>query len=131
MTIAEAKIFVDTDVLIDFLRGYPAAVAFLTSHRAKLAISVITLAELYAGVRDETEKEGLDAFLKAFTIVDITQDIASLGATYRRQYGRSHGMGLADALIAATAHSHGATLATLNHKHFSMFETTVVPYRKL
>ncbi|MFZ3115096.1 MAG: PIN domain-containing protein [Syntrophales bacterium] len=48
---------------------------------------------------------------------------------YRRQYGPSHGVGLADALIAATAEANDAKVATLNKTHFPMIEV-VVPYRK-
>jgi len=46
-----ALLVVDTDVLIDYLRDQPQAVAFLESTEQPLAISVITVSELYAGVR--------------------------------------------------------------------------------
>jgi len=39
-------------------------------------------------------------------------------------------MGLADAIIAATAKSHGATLLSLNVCHFAMLENVLVPCRK-
>jgi predicted nucleic acid-binding protein len=49
---------------------------------------------------------------------------------YRRDYGKSHGVGLADALIAATAELNQATLVTLNQKHFPMIIDIMVPYQK-
>ena len=52
------------------------------------------------------------------------------GGLFRRDYGKSHGVGLADALIAATAELAQATLVTLNAKHFPMLPTVLVPYQK-
>ena len=48
----------------------------------------------------------------------------------RRQYRPSHGVGFADALLAATAPAHNATLVTLNAKHFPMLPDALVPYQK-
>ena len=91
-------------------------------------MSVITVAELYAGVRDGDEQTQLDVFVSAFGIIPLARDIAITGGLYRRDYGRSHGTGLADALIAATATMHGLALVTLNKKHFPMVMALTVPY---
>ena len=44
----------------------------------------------------------------------------------------SHGLGLLDALIAATALGHGSVLNTFNERHYRMFPglTTVRPYKR-
>ena len=44
----------------------------------------------------------------------------------------SHGLGLLDALIAATALGHGSVLNTFNERHYRMYPglTTVRPYRR-
>lgn len=65
-TAEQALLVVDTDVLIDYLRDQPEAVAFLESQAHLLAASVITVAELYVGVRDGEERQRLDAFVAAF-----------------------------------------------------------------
>jgi predicted nucleic acid-binding protein len=39
---------------------------------------------------------------------------------YRRRFGGSHGVEIADALIAAAAHVHGLTLCTRNLRHYPM-----------
>ena len=49
---------------------------------------------------------------------------------WRRHYSRSHGTDLADALIAASVEEAGATLATLNRRHFPMLAHVLVPYAK-
>jgi predicted nucleic acid-binding protein len=47
----------------------------------------------------------------------VTFEIAKTAGLYRRDYGKSHGVGLADAIIAATCESENAVLKTLNVKH--------------
>lgn len=125
------RLLLDTDVLIDYLRGQAEAVAYLERLTTALLISAITVAELYAGVRDGEERTRLDAFISAFEIVPIDGEIAVRGGLYRRDYGKSYGVGLADALIAATALRKQATLVTLNKKHFPMLSGVVVPYQKV
>lgn len=123
-------VLIDTDVLIDYLREREEAVSFLNNIVDEIAISAITVAELYAGVREGTEREKLDTFIKAFEIVLVDGEIAVQGGLYRRDFFRSHGVGLADTLIAASAVSCGATLVTLNKKHFPMLDSVSVPYEK-
>jgi predicted nucleic acid-binding protein len=124
------KLLIDTDVLIDYLRGQPQAVEFLESRTELLLISTMTIAELYAGVRDGKEMEMLNNLIRAFQVVPIDESISIKGGLYRRDYGRSHGMGLADAIIAATAELNMVTLVTLNQKHFPMIADILVPYKK-
>jgi predicted nucleic acid-binding protein len=124
------RLLIDTDVLIDYLRGRAEAVSYLESLTEKLLISAITVAELYAGVREGEEREALDYFTMAFEIVSIDQPIACIGGLNRRDYGKSHGVGLADAIIAATAEVKKADLITLNKRHFPMLTNVIVPYQK-
>ena len=65
-----------------------------------------------------------------FEIIAVDSEIALKGGLYRRDYRKSHDLGLADALIAATAKSCHASLVTLNSKHFPMLTDVIVPYRK-
>ncbi len=101
-------------MLVDYLRGREEAAAFLEARTETLLISAITVAELYAGVREGEESRRLAQFLEAFEIIPWDADFARQGGLYRRDYGPSHGVGLADALIAATAALHQARLVTLN-----------------
>lgn len=121
------RLVLDTDVLIDYLRGNDNAILFLENLQQQLCVSVITVAELYAGVRNKKEQRVIDKFLSAFDVLPIDQDTATKGGLFRREYGPSHGVGLADALIAATAVNCQSQLATLNQRHFPMLEV-LVPY---
>lgn len=123
------QVLLDTDVLIDYLRDYDAAVEYLESLSQPLLVSVITVAELYSGVREGQERNVLDQFMRAFDKIPIDDNIAMKAGLIRRQYGPSHGVGLADALVAATAEVNNAKVAMLNKNHFPMIKT-VVPYQK-
>jgi hypothetical protein len=123
-------LLIDTDVLVDYLRGQADAVAYIDALTTPLLVSAITVAELNSGVREGAERQALDQFLTALHIVPVDQAIAVQGGVFRRDFGRSHGIGLADAMIAATAVSRQARLVTLNKKHFPMLVDVEVPYQK-
>ncbi len=123
-------LLIDTDVLIDYLRDKPEAVSYVEGLTERLLVSAVTIAELYAGVRDGAEHTALDSFIRAFEIVAVDEEIAVTGGLYRRDYSKSHSTGLADALIAATAKIRNAELVTLNRKHFPMLSNVIVPYQK-
>jgi predicted nucleic acid-binding protein len=125
-----ALLVVDTDVLIDYLRDQAEAVAFLEGCVQPLALSVVSVAELYVGVRDGEERRRLDGFAAAFEVLPLEREAAVQAGLWRRQYGPSYGTGLADALIAASVAAAGATLATLNRRHFPMLAEVLVPYPK-
>jgi predicted nucleic acid-binding protein len=124
----QEQLLLDTDVLIEYLRGSEQASEYLEDQKGPLLISTITVAELYAGARDESERDGLDQFILAFDLLPVTSEIAKLGGQYRQKFKPSHNTGLADALIAATAILHSATLVTFNAKHFPMLHRQTIPY---
>ncbi|MDP2784257.1 MAG: type II toxin-antitoxin system VapC family toxin [Sulfurimicrobium sp.] len=126
----QGKFLIDTDVLIDYLRDQQQAVVFLESLDSPFYISAITIAELFAGVRDGDERTNLSCFLDACATIELDLVISEKGGLYRRDYGKSHGVGLADALIAATATRHDLTVVTLNGKHYPMLKNVLIPYRK-
>lgn len=125
------QLLLDTDVLIDYLRGRADAIDYIENQAIAALISAATVAELYAGVRDGVERSKLDAFVGVFGIVPVDTEIAIKGGLYRRDYGKSHSTGLVDSLVAATAELQHATLITLNKKHFPMLTNVVVPYQKV
>ena len=123
-------LLLDTDFLIDFLRGRGPAVAFLEEESRPMAVSALSIAELHAGVRDGEEKDQLAELLSLFSQIAVDPDTAAEGGLLRRDYGPSHGTGLIDAIVAATALRHGLRLVTSNAKHYPMLSGVIVPYRK-
>jgi predicted nucleic acid-binding protein len=121
---------VDTDVIVDFLRGYPKAVDLVKTEMSRIIFPSIVVAELYAGVRGTDELASLDAFISLFRVIPTSAPIARAAGIHKRNYAKSHGVGLADAIIAATAEAEDADLYTLNTKHYPMFKTLQPPYTK-
>ena len=120
----------DTDVLIDFLRGNEKAIEFISENSENILVSTITVTELYAGLRNENEMNELDSFLGLFQIISIDAEIAKKAGLLKREYLKSHNLGIADCLIAASAIASNAKLKTLNIKHFPMFKNLEAAYQK-
>jgi len=120
---------VDTDVLIDYLRGTENAVAFIIRHVNEIKLSSISITELYAGMRPH-ERTEMAAFLSLFEIIPIDSELARAAGLLKRDYFPSHGVGIADAIIAATAQQHAAELVTLNTRHYPMFPNLSPPYQR-
>jgi len=126
----ERSFLLDTDVLIDFFRGYNKAVSFINRYSSRIILSSICVAELYAGVKDGAEQTSLENFVSLFRVVPVTAEIAKVGGFYKRDYGKSHGVGLADAIIAATSETEDAELKSLNIKHYPMIKGLRPAYKK-
>lgn len=121
-----SKVLFDTDILIDILRGREAIRTFLldlTDHSVPCC-SVISVAELYAGMRPE-EKHATDILLDGLVIIPLGREIAEVAGRFKSRV-KSRWLELADCLIAATAFVEGATLATGNTKDYPMSEITVI-----
>ncbi len=123
-------ILLDTDVVVDFFRGHVKAEAFIHTHNARIILSSIVVAELYAGVKGDAEQATLQEFISLFRVIPVSAEIGKFGGLYKRDYAKSHGVGLADAILAATAEAENAELKTLNTKHYPMLKNLKPPYLK-
>jgi len=114
---------IDTDVMIWCLRGNAKAIKALTILERR-AVSQITRMELVVGCRTKTELNLLKRFLSEenFHISPLTHEIGIRADLWFEQKNLSHGVGLADSLIAATASTLGLPLLTGNAKHFRCFK---------
>ena len=109
---------IDTNILIDHLRGDKQATEFLLdveTGRAKGCVSVLTEYELLSVPQlESSEKREIERLLLLMPCLAITSWVARLAADFRRRYQTD----IADALIAATAKARSATLVTRNLKNF-------------
>jgi predicted nucleic acid-binding protein len=124
-------ILVDTDILIDTGRKGTEAVDYLEhmEQQTTLGVSVITQMELMVGCRNKRELRVLERFLRRFSIVTLNEAIAATGVTLLRQYRLSHGLLIADALIAATALTIASPLVTKNQRDYRFIEgLELLPY---
>lgn len=111
---------VDTDVLIDAGRGASEAVACLQDIEGKsaLAASVVTQMELFVGCRDKAELQQVEKFLRRFQLIKLTEQVSDEAVELLRQYRLSHGLLIADALIAATALVFDVPLISKNQRDY-------------
>jgi predicted nucleic acid-binding protein len=121
-------ILLDTDIAIDYLRGVQAAVDFVKQHEREISLSAVTVAELFAGVRDGDETVKLEEFIGLFPVIPIGLEVAQTAGLHRRDFGPSHGTGLADGMLAATADLHALELRMLNTRHYPMIHGLRAPY---
>jgi predicted nucleic acid-binding protein len=70
------------------------------------------------------------AFVNTHSVVPVDVDIAKAGGLYKHSFGKSHGVGLADAIIAAIAEVENAELKTLNTRHYPMLKGLTPAYKK-
>jgi len=124
------SILLDTDVLVDFFRGHVKAVAFMNNYSDRIILSSIVVAELFAGAKGSAEQVALEKFVSLFRVVPVNVEIAKAGGLYKSKFGKSHGVGLADAILAATVEAENAELKTLNTKHYPMLKGLTPAYRK-
>lgn len=125
-----SRVLLDTDVLIDLLRGRELARTLLlgvTEHSVPCC-SVISVAEIYAGMRPE-EREPTEALLDGLVVFPVTRSIAELAGQFRSR-SRGRRLELADCLIAATAVAEGASLATGNARDYPMPEVSLLVARR-
>ena len=109
----------DTDVLIWFFRGKPSARTILEECQT-VELSAVTYMELVQGARNKNELKLLrqTTIANGWQILPITESVSYRAITYIESYALSHGMRLADALIAATSIDLGLTLITANVRHY-------------
>ncbi|MFZ1104428.1 MAG: type II toxin-antitoxin system VapC family toxin [Hyphomicrobiaceae bacterium] len=122
------SLLLDTNILVDYVRREPIAVAWLRALPEPPHISVISLLELYVGARSQREERDIETVCAPLKELSVSAEIAKRGGGFMRHFGKSHGIDIPDAVIAATAEHHGLRLATLNVKHFPMFPKLKRPY---
>ena len=124
------KIFVNSNYLIDYLRGKTYSKEVIDSvikREIEASISVITLFELYSGAflssNEDKRLEEIEQLIQWFNIINIDEKIiftASKIYVSLRKKGKL--IDIRDILIAASALSRGLGILTLNKKHFRNIE---------
>ena len=121
----------DTDILVWALRRNRKATS-LIDDTDDPRLSVVSYLELLQGARDSAEVRAIKNYLTdiGFRTIPLSENIGHRAAMYREEYALRAGLGVVDALIAATASETNMPLATGNRKHFRpIHELDIVPFR--
>lgn len=124
-------ILIDTDILIDAARNVNEAVNCLqqVDQQFSAVVSSVTQMELIIGCRDKNELRSLDRFLERFQIISVSEQISDTAIDLLKQYRLSHGLQIADALIAATAIVTDIQLISKNQRDYRFIEALrLLPY---
>lgn len=127
------KIVVDTNLLIDFSRGEKKGkgtrnslwlnlLKYCRSEGHQLVLPSIVVFEFFSGEEmvKPVNRENAEILLKDFVILDLNEEIAKKAASYFRKYRKS--INILDYFLAATTTIINGELATLNSKHFKLFD---------
>lgn len=119
-------VVLDTDVLIDAMRGNDRAVEVLQEliegHRP-VAVSAITIMQLHHGIARSTkpqdELKNVESSLEALLTYPLDGSVAArAGALDGELTTRGKPIGVSDTIIGATGLEKGESVLTRNVKHF-------------
>jgi predicted nucleic acid-binding protein len=114
----------DSDVLIDYFNGIPAAAEELSRYE-RVLISRITWMEVLVGAPTQILRQVREDFLAQFTVIELNERVAREAITLRR----THRLKLPDAIIWASARLNHALFVTRNAKDFDRREPDIrIPY---
>ena len=116
---AQEIILCDTNVIIEFIKKNQQTFNILDNIGFEnIAISDVTLMELYFGAINKEELESIKRSLSFLKRKPITSKISTQAVELIEEYSKSHGLTLPDGLIAATALHSDISLFTYNLKDF-------------
>lgn len=116
----------DTDVCIGILHANPLVIEHLKASSGPLAVPGMVVGELYYGVeKSDWREHNLERTEKLLVSLPVyhpdTETMRIFGRLKAQQERNGTPVADADTIIAATALSFGASLATGNIRHFSRF----------
>jgi predicted nucleic acid-binding protein len=121
------RVLLDTTVLIDALRGRPAADRVRALRRAgdRPYVSAVNVEEVVRGLLPGEEADAR-RLMSALRVAPLGRAEGERAGQWRREFARrGTTLAQADCLIAAAALGIGARLATGNPAHFPMDELVV------
>lgn len=126
-------VLIDSDVMVDVLRGYPPAIAWLESlGEEEIILPGFVVMELLQGCGDKAEQREVERRLASCKIAWPPSEACDEALSTFCQYHLSHNLGLLDALIGQLAVTLRLPLHTFNQKHYAVIDglDTVQPYEK-
>lgn len=111
---------IDTNIFSRVFRGDPAVTRYVATLKA--AIDTTIYIECLQGSKSNQEKRIIKKVLDNYPLLQITTEISELAIELIDNYSNSHGLLLADALIAASALENDLTIVTYNVSDFTFIK---------
>jgi len=109
----------DTNLIVDFLRGDKRAINKINNHNEPIKITSITAFELVMGLKEKEREQILD-LINSVIVLGFNKESAIIAGDIQRQLKETgQTIDPEDCMIAGIAISNSETLTTNNIKHFS------------
>ena len=116
-------ILCDTDVIIEYMKGNKAAKKeILEIGIENIAVSSVSLMELFYGALNKRELNKIKKALNSFKIIHVDTRISNKAVELIEKYCKSRGLEPPDALIGATAIVGNIELFTYNSRDFKFID---------
>ncbi len=110
----------DTNIVIELIKNNKEIKSKIKKIGTdNLAISAITVGELYYGAFNKTEMLRIEKHLKHYQIIPLTPQVTKIFIELMHSFSLSHKPFIGDILIAATTIANKMELYTLNVKDFN------------
>lgn len=123
----------DSSVFIDLNRKYPPAVEAFRKVFIGQSTTVVNKLEIIAGLKTKRDIKSIENLLKNLEIklLPIDEEVSEVASEIFINYYHSHGIGILDSFIAATALVYEEELVTRNLKHFNFIPNLklIAPYQ--
>lgn len=111
---------IDTNIFSEIFKDNDEIIRYVSELEAY--IDTVIYIECLQGSKSKTEKAAIKRLLASFPIISINESIAKHAISLIDKYSNSHGLLLADALIASSAMSAGMTVVTFNLSDFKFID---------
>ena len=123
----------DSTAFIDFTREYKPAVEAFNKLLHSQSTSIATKLELIIGQKTKKDIKKIDSILKnlRINVIPINEEVSRVAEEVLIRFYHSHGIGILDSFIAATALVYDEELVTRNIKHFDFIPNLklIAPYK--
>ena len=115
-------ILLDTNILIQILKGDQTTIEKVEGFSGQVSISSISAMELYYGALNKAELFKLKKFISLFKMIETNENISNISTELIFEYAKSHNLAIPDSLIASSAINNNMKLYTLNIKDFKYID---------
>lgn len=127
-------LLVDTDVMVDILRGYPPALKWMRENAEEtVVLSGFALLELIEGCVDKAAQGRVLGLAEECEIVWLSEEASDRAVELFAKYRLSHGLDMVDVLVGQLALELGLPLTSFNQKHYACIPGLAVaaPYERM